>query len=118
MRLQGLVYIYRGNPLNSAEGLPEPTIGGTDMSRSDVVVFEWREAESLHRSTVSTRAFALHALCADFSRTAEQPGFVDDTLLSGVPSDVTMDVLELCLEGLWQRVGRGYFLLDVVDEYV
>lgn len=87
-------------------------------SRYDVVVIEWRQAERRRRSTVSMRAYALHALCADYCRAGAQAGFISDDLLAGVPSDITMDVLELCLEGLWARVGHGYFLLDVVGERV
>lgn len=88
------------------------------MSERDVVVIEWRQTERRRRSTVSMRAYALHALCADYCRNGTQPGFVSDQLLAGVPSDITLDVLELCLEGLWVRVGEGYFLLDVVGECV
>ncbi|MGK2882124.1 MAG: hypothetical protein ACSLE6_15410 [Mycobacterium sp.] len=88
------------------------------MSEQDVVVIEWRQVERRRRSIVSMRAYALHALCADYSRTADKPGFVPDSLLSGIPSDITMDVLELCLEGLWVRADNGYFLLDVVGQRV
>jgi hypothetical protein len=57
---------------------------------------------------VSLGALRLHAqgLLASFE--SGHAGFVPDRYLAGFGPDTAPAVLELCLAGVWSRVGKGY----------
>lgn len=63
---------------------------------------------------VSAPALEIHVRAVDRSVRTRRPGFVSDVILDAVaPGSVTtLAALELCLAGLWHRVGAGYVVDD------
>ncbi len=60
------------------------------------------------RTHITTAALQLHLCAAIESAQRRRPGLVTDQFLTSISDDVTLDVAELCIAGMWVRTAGGY----------
>ncbi len=61
---------------------------------------------------MSRGSLALYAAAAEATVWLGQPGYICDIFLATVELDTTTGALELELEGVWERCGKGYRFLE------